>query len=165
MSYATGGIAGDINQIQLGGNVTRSFSSALVTTFVGQANARTAKPGEWRGIVLTDTGTIATSKRLSSTKRTKAALAVLTFAGRRSGDRALAQNLESGDENVRLGITVSGAIASPGDIDVYRFTGTAGSMVWLDVDRTSGGLEHGGRIDHRERTHHRLERQFDRRIG
>ncbi|MBX3420875.1 MAG: tandem-95 repeat protein [Pirellulaceae bacterium] len=54
---------------------------------------------------------------------------------------ALAADLRGGDENLRLGFSIDGVIANPGDVDVYSFTGTAGSLVWLDVDRTSGSLD------------------------
>lgn len=53
----------------------------------------------------------------------------------------IASNINAGDENIRLGMTVTGSIASPSDIDVYRFTGTAGTMVWIDIDQTSGTLD------------------------
>ncbi|MFM8263586.1 MAG: cadherin-like domain-containing protein, partial [Pirellula sp.] len=53
----------------------------------------------------------------------------------------LAANLRLGDENLRLGVTLTGAIASPKDMDVYRFSGIAGSTVWLDIDQTSGSLD------------------------
>ena len=54
---------------------------------------------------------------------------------------SLAPTLESGDENIRLGITLAGTIASPSDLDVYRFNATAGSSVWFDIDRTSANLD------------------------
>jgi len=54
---------------------------------------------------------------------------------------SIASSLTGGDENLRLGVTVTGAIASPSDIDVYRFVGTAGTMLWIDVDQTSGSLD------------------------
>ena len=53
----------------------------------------------------------------------------------------IAPNLSSGDENLRLGVTLTGAIASPSDLDVYRFIGTAGTTVWFDIDQTSGTLD------------------------
>ena len=53
----------------------------------------------------------------------------------------IASNIHAGDENIRLGMTLTGSIASPSDIDVYRFTGTAGTMVWIDIDQTSGSLD------------------------
>ncbi len=53
----------------------------------------------------------------------------------------IANKLNGGDENIRLGMTLTGSIASPSDIDVYRFVGTAGTTVWLDIDQTSGSLD------------------------
>ena len=53
----------------------------------------------------------------------------------------IASKLNGGDENIRLGVTVTGAIASPSDLDIYRFVGTAGTTVWFDIDQTSGSLD------------------------
>ncbi len=54
---------------------------------------------------------------------------------------ALAPALNGGDENLRLGFTLHGAVASPKDLDVYSFTGTAGTPVWIDIDQTNGALD------------------------
>lgn len=54
---------------------------------------------------------------------------------------SLANNLNGGDENLRLGVTLTGSIASPRDLDVYRFSANAGTTVWIDVDQTSGSLD------------------------
>lgn len=54
---------------------------------------------------------------------------------------ALANTLSGGDENLRLGFTVNGTVAAPQDLDVYSFTATAGTSVWIDIDRTSGSLD------------------------
>jgi hypothetical protein len=50
---------------------------------------------------------------------------------------------KSGDENRRLGFEVHGQIAfdDVSDVDVYGFLGYSGSEVWIDVDRTSPGLD------------------------
>ncbi|QDV22465.1 DVUA0089 family protein [Aureliella helgolandensis] len=53
----------------------------------------------------------------------------------------LAASLSDGDENLRLGFSLDGAIAAPQDIDVYSFSGVAGNPVWIDVDHTSGSLD------------------------
>jgi VCBS repeat-containing protein len=53
----------------------------------------------------------------------------------------LADNLNGGDENVRLGFSVRGTIAAPSDLDVYRLIATAGTTVWLDIDRTGAALD------------------------
>ncbi len=53
----------------------------------------------------------------------------------------LAPTLSGGDENIALGFVVDGSIASTKDLDVYSFTATADTPVWLDIDKTSGGLD------------------------
>ena len=53
----------------------------------------------------------------------------------------LANNFNGGDENVRLGFTIHGTVASPSDLDVYQFTATAGTVVWFDLDRTGAALD------------------------
>jgi VCBS repeat-containing protein len=55
----------------------------------------------------------------------------------------LAPNEKSGDENRRLGFEVSGFISpdDPGDIDVYNFNATAGTPIWIDIDRTDPALD------------------------
>ncbi len=55
----------------------------------------------------------------------------------------LAPNEKSGDENRRLGFEVHGFISpdDPGDVDVYSFRGTAGTPIWIDVDRTDSSLD------------------------
>ena len=67
-----------------------------------------------------------------------------------NGNPGFAQNLGilapdeiSGDENRALGFNVHGNISAdaPDDVDVYSFTGTAGTRIWIDIDRTSSALD------------------------
>lgn len=67
----------------------------------------------------------------------------------------LAPNEKSGDDNVRLGFEIHGAVsqtysdrttADPADdrladVDVYRFDAKAGTEVWLDIDRTTQAMD------------------------
>lgn len=53
----------------------------------------------------------------------------------------LAGNASSSSENLRLGFVVEGVLSQPEDVDVYSFTGVAGSEVWLDVDYTDHSLD------------------------
>ncbi len=53
----------------------------------------------------------------------------------------LAANLNLGDENRRIGFEVSGYLSEPTDVDTYSFVGSAGSEIWVDVDRTTFGLD------------------------
>jgi hypothetical protein len=50
---------------------------------------------------------------------------------------------KSGDDVRRLGFEVHGTIATDDatDVDVYAFTGYAGSEVWIDIDKTSPSLD------------------------
>ncbi|WP_404306775.1 Ig-like domain-containing protein [Neorhodopirellula lusitana] len=56
---------------------------------------------------------------------------------------ALAPDQKSGDENRRLGFEVQGYISPDDatDIDVYSFSGEAGTKVWFDIDRTYTSLD------------------------
>ncbi len=53
----------------------------------------------------------------------------------------LAPHEKAADDNRRLGLEVGGALNRPGDLDVYAFQADAGTEVWLDIDRTSHGLD------------------------
>jgi hypothetical protein len=53
----------------------------------------------------------------------------------------LASEEKASDENLRLGFEIHGVIDSPDDEDIYSFTGTAGTQVWLDIDRTNNSLD------------------------
>ena len=54
---------------------------------------------------------------------------------------ALAPHEKSGDDILRLGFIVSGAVANPGDVDVYSFEAQAGTEVWFDIDSTTHALD------------------------
>ena len=55
----------------------------------------------------------------------------------------LAPDHVSSDENRRLGFQVNGFISPDDteDVDVYSFTGTAGTPIWIDVDNTDFALD------------------------
>jgi subtilisin-like proprotein convertase family protein len=55
----------------------------------------------------------------------------------------LAPNEKAGDDNLRLGFDVYGAIrfGAGHDADVYSFDATAGTEIWLDIDRTTFALD------------------------
>ena len=53
----------------------------------------------------------------------------------------LSSDLLSGDHVRRLGFEVQGFLAGTTDIDTYSFVGTPGTEVWIDIDRTSYGLD------------------------
>ncbi|TWU66700.1 Thermophilic serine proteinase precursor [Crateriforma conspicua] len=53
----------------------------------------------------------------------------------------LAANIYAGDDQSRLGFDVQGFISTPSDVDTYAFTGVGGAEVWIDIDKTSIGLD------------------------
>ena len=53
----------------------------------------------------------------------------------------LAPHEKSGDETLRLGYTIHGAISTPADVDIYSFRGIAGTEVWFDIDRSAYSLD------------------------
>lgn len=53
----------------------------------------------------------------------------------------LAASTKSGDDVLRLGFELHGYLSRPDDVDVYSFKASAGTEVWLDLDRTSPSLD------------------------
>lgn len=53
----------------------------------------------------------------------------------------LAERVTASDEVLRLGFEVQGFLSAPNDIDVYSFEGTAGTSVWIDIDKTTYTLD------------------------
>ena len=53
MAFATGGLAGDIDQIQAGGLTATSFSAAIVSQIAEQAGGgNRGRAGDWRSVRL-----------------------------------------------------------------------------------------------------------------
>ncbi|MFN7841606.1 MAG: dockerin type I domain-containing protein [Pirellula sp.] len=142
MSFAVGGITGDINRISAGGTTTTSFSSAFVDTFIGQAGGGVAQPGDWRGVeLLTNSNdrNVAIVSELESNKASAPAgndtPQTTQFLGQ------LASSLNGGDESARLGFEIKGTLNKNSDVDVYSFFARGRTEVWLDIDRTTFGLD------------------------
>ncbi|MFV2066256.1 MAG: NF038122 family metalloprotease [Pirellulales bacterium] len=99
-------------------------------------------PGDWQGIRL---------ERLTHTENT-AVILEAEFAGLAApGNNAipesaqfigqLAPDLRAGDDNHLLAFQLHGLPTEPGDVDLYSFTATAGTPIWLDIDRTTSSLD------------------------
>ena len=54
---------------------------------------------------------------------------------------SLAATASSGSENLRLGFVIQGVLSQDEDVDIYSFSGEAGTEVWLDVDYTKTNLD------------------------
>ncbi len=142
LTFAAGGISGDIDQIQAGGNIATSFSNLLVNTIVVQAGASPGTPGDWRSIKIdqySNDRNVDIATELEPAQSTGAGINGIPSRAQNLGQ--LAANEKAGDENQRLGFTLIGAINNPDDLDVYSFTATAGTQVWLDIDRTDSSLD------------------------
>ncbi len=109
---------------------------------------RAAIPGDWRSVKL-DTLSNDTNvdilneieQKFSPSGDTNSLPTTAQFVG------VLAPDSKSGDDVQRLGFEIHGSISQTAantlgaDVDVYSFRGTAGSAVWLDIDRTSSALD------------------------
>ncbi len=112
-----------------------------VTDTNADGNGTAPTPGEWGGITL---GTYSHDRNVEIINETEAPDAVspgtngTPLTAQPLGQ--LARSEKAGDENRRLGFEIHGFLTA-GEADVYSFQGTAGTEVFLDVDRTSGYLD------------------------
>ena len=142
MSFAVGGIAGDINRISAGGTTTTSFSNAFVDTFIGQAGGGVARPGDWRGVELLTASNDRNVAMVSELESNKASAPAANDAPQTSQFIGqLASSLNGGDESARLGFEIKGTLNKNSDVDVYSFFARGRTEVWLDIDRTTFGLD------------------------
>jgi hypothetical protein len=97
-----------------------------------------AHAGDWGGITfdgLCNDRNVATASELeTSTARND-------LAGNAQQLGTLATTLQGGDETLRLGLEALGVIDTPTDVDTYSFTGTAGTQVWISIDKTLLSLD------------------------
>ncbi len=101
-----------------------------------------ARSGDWRGIELQ---TYSNDRNVATVVESESGLNTAVGANdipnRSQYLGHLSDRTVGGDENVRLGYEIHGAISQPSDVDVYSFTAFGGTEVWLDIDRTSYGLD------------------------
>jgi len=107
-------------------------------------NATTAAPGNWRSVKMEQ---YSNDRNVRIVNETEAGLTegqdvnpnptTAQFLG------TIAPNDKSGDDNRPVGFEVHGHISpdAPTDADVYSFKATAGTEVWIDLDRTSSHLD------------------------
>ena len=116
-----------------------TLGSGACSTLVGPS---AAAPGDWQGITLDP---FSHDRNVDTAIEFEGAIGGI---GDENGVIAAAQQLGElapgeffGDENRRLGFTVHGSIAAAGDQDIYSFRGTAGTLVWFDIDQTDESLD------------------------
>ncbi|MEO1615854.1 MAG: tandem-95 repeat protein [Planctomycetota bacterium] len=107
-------------------------------------NASSGSAGQWRGLLLDE---FSNDRNVEIVRELENPLTFGTDINFTPGISqqlgTLAPNQKSGDENSRLGFEIQGFISptDPNDVDVYSFTGTAGTEVWIDIDQTDTNLE------------------------
>lgn len=97
---------------------------------------------DWRGILVdqyANDRNVAIVMESESPRAAAPGLNASTGTAQVLGD--LAASGASGNENLRLGFVVEGVLGQPEDVDVFSFTGVAGSEVWLDVDYTRNDMD------------------------
>ena len=152
MVHATGGIVGDIDQISTSQQTAQLFSQVLVSSIVEQAAGGDANAGDWRSVRLdhlsNDRNVGVVNERESAYGEKEATLSngVSDINGTPQKAQFLGTlgiNDKNGDDNRRLGWQIHGAIQfdDTQDVDVYSFNATAGTEVWIDIDRTSYALD------------------------
>ena len=123
---------------------TASFRTNLevIAEIFGSDPTRTVDAGLWNGVVI----------REGASDRNVAAFAEQEPSGSGFFDSnsipsrsqflgEIAPDLQSGDENRRLGFVVEGAITARDDLDVFSFFGQSATEVWLDIDRAANSLD------------------------
>ena len=108
------------------------------------ATATTGASGGWRGLLFDEFSNdrnVAVLRELENPITLGADVNNTPVASEYLG--VLAPDHVSSDENRRLGFQVNGFISPDDteDVDVYSFTGTAGTPIWIDVDNTDTTLD------------------------
>jgi len=105
-------------------------------------SATTPQPGDWRSVRIAE---FAHDRNVQIVKEFEPADTVAPGTNavptRAEFLGTLAPSEKGGDENRRLGFEVHGFLNAPRDLDVYSFNASAGTEIWLDIDRTSDALD------------------------
>lgn len=108
------------------------------TANLASDSAAKAQAGDWRGIVLEQ---LSNDRNVGTAIETETTLNNNDIISRAQQLGSLTSTLTGGDENLRLGFEVHGNIDTPTDVDLYSFNVTAGSEVWINIDKTLLSLD------------------------
>jgi hypothetical protein len=119
-----------------------TYGAGFVSDTNNDEDAADPTPGDWRGLVFDQFTNdrnveVYVEQELAGSSATtpNGTAATAEYVGN------LATIEQGGDDNRRLGFEIHGDISSNSDVDVYSFDATAGTLVWIDIDRTSFGLD------------------------
>jgi hypothetical protein len=125
--------------------VEPTSNSARITSFlelVPTSIQRQATPGSWQGVAMQ---TYSNDRNVSAASERESARASAPSSNDTPQSAQylgqLSRQISSGDENARLGFEIQGVLNKPSDVDVYSFTANGRTEVWLDIDRTTFGLD------------------------
>jgi hypothetical protein len=132
--------------------VDATATTATITSFLDLVPQNPGiQGGSWRGLQLQPssagggTGAGGSDRNLEAAVEGETGLATATDVNPTPNQAqylgALAPNEKSGDDNLRLGFQAYASLSRPSDVDVYSFSGSGGSEVWLDLDRTASALD------------------------
>jgi len=125
--------------------VDPNSTSARITSFlelIPTAIQRSASPGAWDGVTLQTYSNDRNVGIVTERESARASAPSLNDAPATSQYLGqVAKLATSGDENARLGFEIQGALNKASDVDVYSFKANGRTEVWLDIDRTSVGLD------------------------
>ncbi len=125
-------------------DMTATASSSTITTFLElfpQSPVVAGRPGEWQGITVDkyandrNVETVPEREPVSSNGSQNSRPSKAQFLGTLAGAN------KGGDENLRLGFVVQGAVSTVADVDIYSFKAKSETEVWFDIDRTSQALD------------------------
>lgn len=104
--------------------------------------ATIARPGDWRGVMLDQNSH---DRNVAFTLETEPTNIVAPGTNGSTQNPqvlgSLAADASASDENLRLGFVIKGILNQPEDVDVYSFSGVAGTEVWFDIDHTTFTLD------------------------
>jgi hypothetical protein len=121
---------------------SRSATMMSFLELVPTNPASKARSGDWEGIeLLTNSNdrNVAIVSELESNRASAPASNDTPQTSQLLGQ--LASSVNGGDESARLGFEIKGTLNKNSDIDVYSFLARGRTEVWLDIDRTTFGLD------------------------
>ncbi len=127
-------------------SVDPNATQATITSFlelVPRNPATAGQPGDWRSVRL---DALSNDRNVDVATEREPRDSTTGPDNNQNPDNAqfigqLAADEKSADDTLRLGFEVQGVVSTPDDVDVYSFQASAGTEVWLDIDRTSQSLD------------------------